>query len=253
MRKLKQQAATKILTKKEKFSISRGRYKGMRLFLESNSTTRPTKALVKKSFFDTMQDELFGKTFIECFAGSGQIGFEALSLGANHAIFFENNIDAFKNLCDNIKLFWEKHKNYSNHTLEDSMQYIESIQDFTTLFGIQAYFRDCLQSKDLFINFAKSSDFQVKNDIIPNFHAISDMNNIVLYMDPPFSCRMGFENIYVKICRFVESFNEKLIQKVDIIAIESMSDADISEQLGAFHLAKKSKFGQTTLMYFIKK
>ena len=248
----KQQSRTKGTRKKEKFSIGRGQYKGLTLFLESNDTTRPTKSLVKKSFFDTMQYKLIGKTFIECFAGSGQIGFEALSLGASNAVFFENNSNAFKNLCSNITLFWEKHKHYYNCETQDSKQYIAN-QLYSIPFDIQAHFKDCLQSHDLIVNFTKNADFCVKNDIISDFYIATQNNNIVLYMDPPFACRTGFENIYTKICYFIESFHEYVIQKVDIIIIECMSNANLNTQIGAFYLMKKSKFGQTTLMYFTKK
>ena len=253
MRKQKREA-TKRLAKREKFTINRGQYKGLGLFLESNDTTRPTKSLVKKSFFDTMQNTLFGKTFIECFAGSGQMGFEALSLGASNAVFFENNTSAFKNLCNNITLFWEKYMQYHSPKSQDSKHHKVSnyIQPSSIPFSIQAHFKDCLQSQDLIMNFSKNADFQVKNDIMANFEIISQTNNIILYMDPPFACRIGFENIYKKIWHFIESFNECLIQKVDIIVIESMSNANLDTQIGAFSLVKKSKFGQTTLMYFTK-
>lgn len=238
------------LTKKHKFIISQGKYKGLGLFLESNDTTRPTKALIKKSFFDTMRYELFGKTFIECFAGSGQMGFEALSLGVSEVVFFEKNMQAFKNLCNNITLFWEKHKNYHEHKF-----YINScdvdMRTHTPL--IKAHFKDFLQSQDLLINFTNSADFQVKNDIIPTFSSVSQLSSIILYMDPPFACRVGFDDVYARICCFIESFQEDLIQKVDTIVIESMSNADFGTQIGAFYLTKKSKFGQTALMYFTRK
>lgn len=248
----------KKVEKRQKFTIGRGKYKGLGLFLESNVTTRPTKALVKKSFFDTMQNSLFGKTFIECFAGSGQMGFEALSLGANNVVFFENNRDAFKNLCKNIVLFKEKYKYYHNQDIKDtnhnkdSNKYLENMQHHT-YFGIHAHFKDCLQSQDLIMNFSKNADLCVKNDTIACFGSTSHINNMVLYMDPPFACRIGFETIYTKIRYFIESFNECLMQSVDVIVIEGMSNVNFSTQIGAFNLVKKSKFGQTTLMYFTKR
>ena len=242
MRKQNKAKQNRTQNKKEKFMINRGKYKGLGLFLESNSTTRPTKALVKKSFFDTMQHNLYNKVFVECFAGSGQMGFEALSLGASSAVFFEKNMGAFKNLCENISLFWQKHKNYHRDT-NDSI---------TTPFSINAHHKDCLQSRDSIMNFAKNTDFQVKNDIIPALNSTMQTNQFVLYMDPPFACREGFSDIYTKIWHFIESFDENFTQKVDMIVIESMSNIQLDTQIGIFQLVKKSKFGQTTLMYFTK-
>ncbi|GAB0172126.1 RsmD family RNA methyltransferase [Helicobacter trogontum] len=230
--------------KKEKFAINRGKYKGLGLFLESNNTTRPTKALVKKSFFDVMQYSLYNKIFVECFAGSGQMGFEALSLGASEVVFFEKNAEAFKNLCNNISLFWEKHVRYHANT-QDSMSK-------TMPLSISAHYKDCLQCQDSIMNFAKNADFQVKNDTIAPLSSIEQTRQFVLYMDPPFACRKGFEDIYAKIWCFMKSFDENFVQKVDMIVIESMSDIHLDTQVGIFHLVKKSKFGQTTLMYFTK-
>lgn len=108
------------------FNISRGKFKGLRLNLESNQTTRPTKCIVKKSFFDTMQDSINNKIFIECFAGSGQMGFEALSMGAKRAIFFELDSNAYKNLASNINIFMQKTSKYYNNILESN----KGSQDF---------------------------------------------------------------------------------------------------------------------------
>lgn len=238
----KQQKKTQV--KKEKFAINRGKYKGLKLFLESNDITRPTKALVKKSFFDTMQHNLYNKIFVECFAGSGQMGFEALSLGASDIVFFESNANAFKNLCNNIRLFWDKHKNYHN-----SMQ--DSIKDIIP-FSINAHLKNCLQSRYSFVNFTKNADFQVKNDIMPFLDSVTQANKFVLYMDPPFKCREGFDDIYTSIWRFIESFDESFLQRIDIIVIEGMSDINLNTRVGIFNLMKKSKFGRTTLMYYTK-
>ncbi|MWV61900.1 hypothetical protein DCO58_07100 [Helicobacter saguini] len=107
------------------FNISRGRFKGLRLNLESNGVTRPTKSIVKKSFFDSLQDCINGVIFIECFAGSGQMGFEALSCGAKRAIFFEKDSNAYKNLLSNINIFNQKTYKYYND-IESKITPLES-------------------------------------------------------------------------------------------------------------------------------
>ncbi|GAA7057195.1 16S rRNA (guanine(966)-N(2))-methyltransferase RsmD [Helicobacter pylori] len=69
------------------------------------SSTRPTKAIVRESFFNTLQAEIRGAHFIEVFSGSASMGLEALSRGAKSAVFFEQNKSAYATLLENISFF----------------------------------------------------------------------------------------------------------------------------------------------------
>ena len=89
---------SKALTKK----IVAGKYKGKTLKLPSKETTRSSKAIVLESFFNTIQFEIIDATFVEVFSGSGSIGLEALSRGAEKIIFMERDKDALKILRQNI-------------------------------------------------------------------------------------------------------------------------------------------------------
>ena len=60
--------------------------------------TRPTTDRIKETLFNMLQNDLYGCTFLDLFAGSGGIGIEALSRGAKQAVFVENNPKA-----DNLK------------------------------------------------------------------------------------------------------------------------------------------------------
>ncbi|GAA8169555.1 16S rRNA (guanine(966)-N(2))-methyltransferase RsmD [Helicobacter pylori] len=77
----------------------------MGLNLPKTSSTRPTKAIVRESFFNTLQAEIIGAHFIEVFSGSASMGLEALSRGAMSAVFFEQNKSAYATLLENIALF----------------------------------------------------------------------------------------------------------------------------------------------------
>ncbi|GAA9694580.1 16S rRNA (guanine(966)-N(2))-methyltransferase RsmD [Helicobacter pylori] len=73
--------------------------------LPNVSSTRPTKAIVRESFFNTLQAEIIGAHFIEVFSGSASMGLEALSRGAKSTVFFEQNKNAYATLLENISLF----------------------------------------------------------------------------------------------------------------------------------------------------
>lgn len=53
--------------------------------------TRPTTDRIKETLFNMINPYLVDATFLDLFAGSGQMGIEALSRGAKTAVFVENN------------------------------------------------------------------------------------------------------------------------------------------------------------------
>lgn len=68
-----------------------GSAKGKRLHTLDGMTVRPTIDRVKEALFSMIQFELPGRRFLDLFAGSGQIGIEALSRGASFALFVEKS------------------------------------------------------------------------------------------------------------------------------------------------------------------
>jgi len=65
--------------------------------------TRPTLDRYKETLFNTMQGYIPGCSFLDLFAGSGAIGIEALSRGAESCIFIENNRNAVKVINENLE------------------------------------------------------------------------------------------------------------------------------------------------------
>ena len=65
--------------------------------------TRPTSDQIKETLFNMLQADVEGSYFLDLFAGSGQMGLEALSRGGNYAVFVENNRKAAKCIEDNIQ------------------------------------------------------------------------------------------------------------------------------------------------------
>lgn len=64
--------------------------------------TRPTTDRIKETLFNMLNPELPGCMFLDLFAGSGQIGLEAISRGARKAVFVENNKKAVNCIQENI-------------------------------------------------------------------------------------------------------------------------------------------------------
>ncbi len=64
--------------------------------------TRPTQDRIKETLFNMLQNDIPGCIFVDMFAGSGQMGIEALSRGARHAYFIDNDKTAIKCIMDNV-------------------------------------------------------------------------------------------------------------------------------------------------------
>jgi 16S rRNA (guanine966-N2)-methyltransferase len=71
--------------------------------LEGTEVIRPTTDRVKEGLFSALQFDLPGARFLDLFAGSGQIGIEALSRGASFAMFTDESKRAVSVICDNLK------------------------------------------------------------------------------------------------------------------------------------------------------
>lgn len=76
--------------------------KGRRLQAPSGQTTRPTGARVRQTLFDILAPRIQGARFLDVCAGSGAVGLEALSRGAQRAVFVESARSASAVIDHNI-------------------------------------------------------------------------------------------------------------------------------------------------------
>ena len=79
-----------------------GSVRGRLLASPSGQTTRPMLARVKNSLFNIVQHHLAGSVVLDLFAGSGALGLEALSRGADFCLFVENHRPTYQTLKANI-------------------------------------------------------------------------------------------------------------------------------------------------------
>ena len=78
--------------------------KARRLNLKTipGNDTRPTTDRIKETLFNILQPEIPGCRFLDLFSGSGAIGIEALSRGAEYAVFVEKNPKACTCIRENL-------------------------------------------------------------------------------------------------------------------------------------------------------
>jgi 16S rRNA (guanine966-N2)-methyltransferase len=81
-----------------------GTSRGRRLITPKKDILRPTSDRVKESLFNMLGREVEGKVVLDLFAGTGNLGIEALSRGAKKAVFVEKSRDAFKLIQRNLSM-----------------------------------------------------------------------------------------------------------------------------------------------------
>ena len=82
--------------------IISGKYKGKNIDGYDINGTRPTQDRVKESMFAMIQDYIMDSITLDLFAGSGNLGIEALSNGADKCYFVDNNHECIKILNKNL-------------------------------------------------------------------------------------------------------------------------------------------------------
>ena len=90
--------------------IITGSAKGKKLVSLEGDATRPTSERIKEAIFSSIQFDLEGRRVLDLFAGSGQMGLEALSRGASKATFIDLSREAMDIVKQNAKTtgFFEK-------------------------------------------------------------------------------------------------------------------------------------------------
>ncbi len=79
-----------------------GSARGMSLKTLEGDNVRPTTDKVKEAVFSIIQFEIEGRRILDLFAGSGQLGIEALSRGAESAVFVDADKNAVRIVKDNL-------------------------------------------------------------------------------------------------------------------------------------------------------
>ncbi len=79
-----------------------GKAKGRKLKSVPGGGTRPITDRAKSALFNILGEDVIGCRFLDLFAGTGQVGIEALSRGASEAVFVERNAAALRTIRENL-------------------------------------------------------------------------------------------------------------------------------------------------------
>ena len=137
--------------------IITGRARGTRLVTLEGNNTRPTSERVKEAVFSMIQFDIEGRQVLDLFAGSGQMGLEAISRGALKATFVDNSKSAVAVIKQNVsKTHFESESNVVLANAEDYLKRIKGREKFDLVFidppyamGVQAKMLELLIDNEL--------------------------------------------------------------------------------------------------------
>ncbi len=81
-----------------------GTARGRKLMEPKDQSVRPTTDMVKEAIFSIIQFDVPGRRVLDLFAGTGQLGIEALSRGARECVFVDNSPASLQLVRKNLEL-----------------------------------------------------------------------------------------------------------------------------------------------------
>jgi 16S rRNA (guanine966-N2)-methyltransferase len=135
-----------VKTKKGSIRIIAGKYRGRKLPVLDAEGLRPTTDRVKETVFNWLMPYLNKANCLDCFAGSGGLGVEALSRGAQQVTFLELNKQAAQQLKANLNTLKE---NNAKVITTNSLTYLKEVTQQFDLVFIDPPFRQNLALKTI--------------------------------------------------------------------------------------------------------
>jgi len=109
--------------------IISGKARGTKLYTLEGENTRPTLDRVKESIFNIIQSQIEGAKILDLFAGSGAIGLEFLSRGAEKAVLCDKSKDAINIIKKNVeKTHFQNNVQIYNIDFENCLEKIKNEQ-----------------------------------------------------------------------------------------------------------------------------
>ncbi len=118
--------------------------------------TRPTTDKIKETLFNILQQKVYGCRFLDLFGGTGGIGIEALSRGADFAVFVDSGREAQRCIRENLAFtgFTEKALLFGQDIIP-SLRSIEKLEAFDIVFMDPPYGKEL--EKDVLTYLADST------------------------------------------------------------------------------------------------
>lgn len=150
--------------------IITGEYRGRRLESPAGYDVRPTSDKVKEAVFNIIMNEVWDATCVDLFAGTGNLGLEALSRGAKKCYFGDNSWESINLIKNNVKMCRAEDK--SVIIAGDYSKILGRINEKVDIFFLDPPYKDGLYENCLEI--IDSLDLLSEEGIIVAEHGVRD-------------------------------------------------------------------------------
>lgn len=174
--------------------IISGSARGRKLKEPASAGIRQTSDKVKESIFNIIQFDIEGRRVLDLFAGTGQLGIEALSRGARSAVFVDSASESIKLTKENLKIcgFSE----YSSVYARDALRFLENNEKYDLIFIDPPY--DSQLAEQALDKIAEIDKLNINGIIIVEQKAES----ATLAMMPPYFLQKEYKYGGVKVTKY---------------------------------------------------
>jgi 16S rRNA (guanine966-N2)-methyltransferase len=192
--------------------ITGGFLKGRNIYCPPSSALeiRPLRTRIRKALFDILGDDLSGLRVLDLFAGTGAIGIEALSRGAEFVLFADASKTSIELIKQNLERF---------NLLDKAM-----ILQITLPQGLK-------KIKEMTLFLRKSEGLHKET-----FHYD------LVFITPPYRVGLGLKTL--------ENLPIEILNPKAFIVVEEASGVDLPAKVAQFELEDKRVYGETTLYFY---
>jgi 16S rRNA (guanine(966)-N(2))-methyltransferase RsmD len=163
-----------------------GSAKGIRLMSVPGKSTRPITDQVKEALFNILGADIYDRTLLDLFGGTGAVGIEALSRGAEHVTFLDINYRAYQVIKQNLAL--------------------TNLEDYATVLKMDAF---------VFLREQPRECFDLVYIAPPQYKDLWNKALILLDENPEWVCDDGMVIVQIHPKEFDENYNYTKFIKFD--------------------------------------
>ena len=190
-----------------------GKYRGRKLKSPPDSGTRPTSDRLRETLFNVLAPRIAGARFLDLCAGTGAVGIEALSRGAEHVTF----VDQSRRMCGVIEA------NLSALNIEP-----ETVVVVNT------------ETKGFLQKIAK----QLEPSLTVRLMARRSRPFDIIYFDPPYSAD------YYSTVNLISDTGGQLMTDEAVLIVEHHKKKDLADEYGLLKRYRELKQGDSILSFF---
>jgi 16S rRNA (guanine966-N2)-methyltransferase len=192
--------------------IIAGKYRGRKLMGRPSAQTRPTSDRLRETLFNVLAPRIEGARFLDLCAGTGAVGIEALSRGAEHVTF----VDQSRKMCALI-----------NANLE-ALQIPEDAAEVVTA-EANSFLRKCAKIEP-----------SLTVGLLPRLSAPF----AIIFFDPPYAAD------YEAVLSFIAEHAPHLLSDEGIAVVEHHKKKDLPAEFGSLKCYRTLKQGDSVLSFF---